>query len=97
MVYKQAWSIKNYRYVGDVSRVAATAVVATGKTAWLLLDGDETEVEDDDKDETEAAVEAERDAELRAMEAERVAAAEAKRVVEAEAAEREEAVERAAH
>jgi hypothetical protein len=35
------------------------AVVATGTTAWLLVDGDETEVEDDDK---EAASEAQRDA-----------------------------------
>jgi hypothetical protein len=40
-------------------RIAATAMVATGTTAWLLVDGDETEVEDDDDDEeAEATVEA---------------------------------------
>jgi hypothetical protein len=58
----------------EALRVTVTAVVATGTKAWLLLDGDETEVEDDN---VEAAVEAER-----------VTMAEAKRVTEAEAAER---------
>jgi hypothetical protein len=27
MVYKQAWSIKNYRYVGDVSPYIVTEVI----------------------------------------------------------------------
>jgi hypothetical protein len=58
----------------EALRVAVMAVVATGTKAWLLLDGDEREVEDDDM---EAAVEAER-----------VTMVEAKRVTEAEAAER---------
>jgi hypothetical protein len=26
MVYKQAWSINNYRYVGDVSRVSGALI-----------------------------------------------------------------------
>jgi hypothetical protein len=49
-------------YVDDAAdeepRVAATAVVATGMTVWLLVDDNETEVEADDKDEE---AEAERD------------------------------------
>jgi hypothetical protein len=41
----------------EESRVAVTAVVAVGMTAWLLVDGDEREVEDDDEEE-EAQAEA---------------------------------------
>jgi hypothetical protein len=59
-------------YVNDTadeeSRVAVTAVVAAEMPAWLLVDGDETEVEDDDEEEETEAAEAERDAELRAAE-----------------------------
>jgi hypothetical protein len=54
--------------VAEESRVATAAVVASGTSAWLLIDDDEMEVEDDDEDE-EAEVEAERDAELRAANA----------------------------
>jgi hypothetical protein len=47
----------------EESRVATAVVVAAGRTfTWLLIYGDETEVEDD-----EEVVEAERDAELRAV------------------------------
>jgi hypothetical protein len=61
-------------YIDDAaaeeSRVA-TATVAVGRSsAWLLVDGDEMEVEDYDEDkEAEAAVEAEHDSELRATDA----------------------------
>jgi hypothetical protein len=56
--------------VAKESRIATTTVVASGTSAWLLVDGDETEVEDDDEDEeVEAATEEERDAELRATDA----------------------------
>jgi hypothetical protein len=54
VVARQA-EAKVLMYVDDAAdeepRVAATAVVATGTTAWLLVDDDETEVEADDKDE----------------------------------------------
>jgi hypothetical protein len=48
-------------YDGDTadeeSRVAVMVVVAARTTAWLLIDGDETEVEDDcDNEEADAAV-----------------------------------------
>jgi hypothetical protein len=65
-------------------RVAATAMVAAGTTAWLLVDSDETKVEDDDE---EAAAEALRDAELHAAEVCVKVAAEAERAASAEAAE----------
>jgi hypothetical protein len=68
-------------------------VVAVGTTAWLLVDGDETEMEDDDDDEE---VEAQRDAQLRAAEVCVKAATEVERVAEREAEERE-AAERATH
>jgi hypothetical protein len=62
VVARQA-SVEVQMYGDDVadeeSRVAATAVVAAGTMAWLLLDGDETEVEEEDDDEkAEAAAEA---------------------------------------
>jgi hypothetical protein len=39
-------------------RIVATAVVASGRTTWLLVDGDKAEVKDDnDDDEAEAAAE----------------------------------------
>jgi hypothetical protein len=51
----------------EESRDVTTVVVAAGRTsAWLLVDGDETEVKDDDKDEE---AEAERDVELHAADA----------------------------
>jgi hypothetical protein len=61
----------------EESRIPAMAVVAAGTTAWLLINGDETEVEDDDEDkEAEAAAEVEHDLQLRAaVEKERVAEA----------------------
>jgi hypothetical protein len=80
-------------YVDDAadeeSHVTATAVVAAGTTAWLLVD-DKTEVEADDEDkDAEAAMEADCDAELRAV-------SEAECVTTAEAT-KHEAAERAAH
>jgi hypothetical protein len=75
----------------EESHIAATAMVAARTTAWLLVDGDETEVEDDDDEETEdyddneeTEAEAQRDVELCAA-AERVKAAapEEEAVVEA--------------
>jgi hypothetical protein len=48
MVYKQAWSIKNYRYIGDVSDRAAAARASPqppregespATAAWALPDG----------------------------------------------------------
>jgi hypothetical protein len=48
-------------------RIAATAMVAVGTATWLIVNSDETKVEDDDNDEeAEATVEAQRDADLRA-------------------------------
>jgi hypothetical protein len=56
-------------YIDDTATEESHAVTATmvaaGRTStWLLVDGNETEVEEDDEDE-----EAERDAELRAVDA----------------------------
>jgi hypothetical protein len=84
--------------------ITATIVLAAGTMAWMLVDGEETVVEDEDDDEeAEAAADAQRDGHLRAAEVRIKAAAEAERaatdadrVAEAEAEERE-AVERAAH
>jgi hypothetical protein len=44
----------------EESRIAATTMVPSGTMAWLLLDGDKTNVEDDDDDEE---AEAQRDVE----------------------------------
>jgi hypothetical protein len=62
----------------EESRVAATAMLAAGTTAWLLIDSDEAEVEDDDDvdEEAEAAAKAQRDVELHAAELRVKAAAE---------------------
>jgi hypothetical protein len=62
IVTRQA-SVEAQMYDDDAedkeSRIAATAMVAAETTAWLLVDGDETEVEDDDKEEeAKATVEA---------------------------------------
>jgi hypothetical protein len=80
------------------SCVAATAMVAVGTTAWLLIYGNETEVEDDDK-KAKAAAEAQHDAELRATEVRVKAAVEVERVKAAAEAEVERAatVEQAVH
>jgi hypothetical protein len=77
-------------YVDDVveeeSRVAATAMLATGTTMWLVVDGDKTDVEgDDEEEEAEAAAEAEHDAHLCAAEVRVKAAVEAERTTAAEA------------
>jgi hypothetical protein len=95
VVARQA-SVKVHMYGNDTedeeSRITTTAMVATGTTAWRLVDGDKTKVEDDDDEEVVA--EAQCDAELRA-EVERVkAAVEAERVKAAAEAEAE--VERTA-
>jgi hypothetical protein len=88
--------------VDKESRIAVTAMVAAGTTAWLLLDTDKTVVEDDDE-EAEAAVEAHRDVELRAAAegakavAERVKAAEEEAAAEVKHAKAAEAAEQAAH
>jgi hypothetical protein len=45
MVYKQAWSIKNYRYVGDVSNIQVyidEVVITTREEAMLISDHRET-------------------------------------------------------
>jgi hypothetical protein len=80
VVARQA-SVEAQMYGDDAkyeeSRVAATAMVATGTTVWLHIDGDETEVEDNDDDKE---AEAQRDAELRATEVRIKAAAEPERV-----------------
>jgi hypothetical protein len=68
-------------------RVAVTAVVDTGTIAWLLLDANETEVEDDDK-EAEATAEAHRDVELRAAAEGTKVATERVKVAEEEAVRR---------
>jgi hypothetical protein len=98
VVARQA-SVEAQMYGDDAedeeSRIAATAMVAAGTTAWLLVDGNETEVEDDDDEEVEATTEAHRDAEQRAVEVRVKAAAEAAAEVERAAA--AEAAEHAAH
>jgi hypothetical protein len=65
----------------EATKVATMVAVAAGMTVWLLVDGDETEVEDDE----EAAAEAHRDTQLRATKVHAKAAAEAERVATAEA------------
>jgi hypothetical protein len=55
-------------------------MVAAGTTARLLVNGDETEVEDDDDEKAEVAAEAQRDAELRSADVRVKAVEEAERV-----------------
>jgi hypothetical protein len=66
VVARQA-SVEAQMYDDDAedkeSCVAAMAMVAVGTTTWLLIYGNETEVEDDDK-KAKAAAEAQHDAEL---------------------------------
>jgi hypothetical protein len=70
VVARQA-EAKVLMYIDDAAneepRITATAVVATGTMAWLLVDDDETEVEADDNDEE---AEAEHVAEAEAAERE---------------------------
>jgi hypothetical protein len=94
VVARQA-SVEAQMYGDDAedkeSCVATMAMVAIGTTAWLLIYGNEIEVEDDDK-EAKAAVEAQHDAELHAAEVRVKAAVEVECVKAAAEAE----VERAA-